>query len=156
VDSAVVQATDAAGLSTRGSRALPASVFGGNVSVADPFSGVSAVVPLLNTQRVCTAGCTPADPGSVTVTIRIAGEPGLSALSRMFLFVRREGGEVTQVASTPTFSVTETGTQRTYTYTISYTPPAGTTGRVSLFGVGLGQAGNALRTDDLPIEFSTR
>jgi hypothetical protein len=156
VDSAQVRVTDAAGLVTRGSRALLPASFGGNASVADPFSALGTVVPLINTQRVCTAGCTASDPTAVTVTIRLAGEPGLSALSRMYLFVRDDAGVVNQITSTPTFAVTETGTQRTYTYTVTFTPPVGATGAMTVFGVGLSPSGNALKTDDLALEFFAR
>jgi hypothetical protein len=156
VDSVQVRVTDAAGLVTRGSRPLLPASFGGSVSVTDPFPALAGVMPLINTQRVCTAGCIGADPTSVTVTIRLAGEPGLSPLSRMYLFLRNTAGLVTQVASTPTFSVTETGTQRTYTYTLTFTPPRGATGAMTVFGVGLNPAGNALKTDDVALEFFAR
>jgi hypothetical protein len=155
VDSLQLRLTDAAGHASFASRPVPSAAFSG-VAPSDPFSAVSSVAASATVQRVCTDQCTPGDAAAVGVTVRIIGEPGLSALSRMSLMAVGANGVVTEVASTQTFSVAETGTQRTYSYTFTYRPPVGVRGSYTLFGIGLSSGGNALKSPDLGVEFFTR
>lgn len=147
---------DAAGFAAVRTRDLASGDFSGNTYISDPFSAVSSAVLSTGAGTLCTEACQPSEATSLPVTIKIVGDAGLSGFSKMFLFGRGEDGVVTQLASTSLFSVLETGTQRTYTYTFNYAPSSGSKGKLTLFGVGVSSAGNGLRTTESAVDFFAR
>lgn len=147
---------DAAGLSSAHVQPIPPATFGGNTSITDPFAVASAMTLAAPSTRVCSHRCAPNDVASVPVTVQIAGDAGMSSFGQLFLFARQADGLVVPLGSATSFSVVETGTQRTYRYNVSILPPEGLRGSYALFGVAVNAAGNGLKSTEAAVEFFTR
>jgi hypothetical protein len=156
VDSARVRAVDAAGMAASLSRVITPSMYGGNSSTADPFSAVSSITATSSTPMICTLRCGSLDQKATLLTVRIVGSAGLSPFARLHWFLRTPDGTISQVSAIAGFSVSDTGTQRTYTYSLAYAPAAGLNGEHTLFAVAVNSSGNALKSSDLAVDLVAR
>lgn len=156
LDSLRLSVTDAADFAATRSVAISPAAYGGNVSSTNPFAAGTTLVQQFGATRVCAARCISADARGTTATVRFTGPAGAAPLARVSLYLRAADGTVASVGAATVFSVTETGTQRTYTFSIPFTPQPGTEGRYSAFVVGVTPAGNALKTDEAVLEVFSR
>ena len=154
VDSIFAEVTDAAQLRFRTGRALSFSSIGGGNIPSDPFAAVvGATISLPG--RVCTFGCTASETAG-PASVRVVADAGVAALSRMYLFARDGDGRVVLLGSGADFKGSATGTQLIYTYSLTLNAPSNLEGTYTVFAIGVSGGGNALKSNDVEVEFFGR
>jgi hypothetical protein len=156
VDSVQVRALDAAGLVAAQSRGISASMLS-RTTTGDPFSTVASVAASLSSTAVCVSGCLATDPTSATVTLRATGPSGYgNPFARVYFFAARAGGPVALLGVTDAPKVADTGTERTFSFSLPFTPTGKAAGELSVFAVGVSAAGSGLKTQEVSLQVIAR
>lgn len=156
VDSIGVLVTDAAGNEQYASRPVPPSSLE-SVSTADPFPEMFIAETLLSSSIACTLGCLPNDVTSTSITAKFTAPTAARVpFQRVYFYLRQLDGSIELIGSSTRVVVNDTGVQAVFTYSINFVPHAALSGTLSLFAIGVNQAGAGLRTENATVRFFTR
>jgi hypothetical protein len=149
VDSLRASARDAARLTTAAGWRIPREAFGNDTSTSDPYPRFHTAVTTADRISVCSAACGPGDPTSVRIAVRVDGESGTGRpFARLHFYRRGMDGDMSYLGSLAgtDATITNTGTQSSFVYSLEHGPSPGIEGDFNLVAVGVTSRGNALIT----------